>query len=93
MLTLEPINIIINNRQEILTFIKEQFPFRTKDYNKCHRDLSYIINAIISDLLFDVSSYTIDVGNKFWYEVLDNKNNTSRIVYPEIRRESEIFRI
>jgi len=53
---------------DAIKFIKDNFPNRTKFYNKCQRDLSYILEALEKDIKNNTNIFTIRVGNQFWYD-------------------------
>lgn len=64
------IAILVNEKFKIIDncveYIRKEFPYRTTEYDKCFRDLNYIINAFVHDLNDDSTSNTIYIGNKFW---------------------------
>jgi len=47
-------------------WMKEKYPFRTTAYEKCTRDISYILKAYYQDLINNSSSKTVYTANKFW---------------------------
>lgn len=50
-----------------IAFQKENYPERTSDYDKCKRDLSYIIDAVTKDIKHNSTIFVSRVGNYFWY--------------------------
>lgn len=50
----------------LVNWIKENYPNRTSEYDKCNRDLGMIIDAIAYDLENNTSSETSYIANKFW---------------------------
>lgn len=51
---------------EAISWQKIKYPRRTKDYNKCIRDMEFVINAYIKDLTNNTSNNIVEVGNKYW---------------------------
>jgi hypothetical protein len=56
-------NSIISNSIE---WMKSHHPNRTTEYDKCHRDLNYILDSFINDLSEDTTRHTINIGSRFW---------------------------
>lgn len=56
-------NEIVN---EAILWLKANYPKRTSSYNKCVRDIGYVIDAYIVDLTNNTSKNIIGIGNKFW---------------------------
>ena len=50
-----------------ITFLKDKYPERTSDYDKCKRDLRYIIDAVEKDIKHNSTIFVSRVGNYFWY--------------------------
>jgi nitroreductase len=105
---LEKINDLLNKKETIINecvhLIEARFSSRTKE--KCHRDLTYITNAIISDLLFDTSIYTMNTANKFWYDgerqiksyktefiVYELLKNKIKSIYGNNQRVNDLFNL
>jgi nitroreductase len=66
------INLLKANRKFIITetinWTKLTYPERTVEYNKCHRDMSFIIDALIDDIKTDSNGNITALGNCFWKE-------------------------
>ena len=60
---LENKNVIIENA---IAWMKEKYPSRTNNYNKCIRDLNFMLNAYISDLRDNTDINTKFIGQTFW---------------------------
>lgn len=52
--------------KDLVEWIKTEYPNRTSQYEKCSRDLSYIITAIVNDIEFNSGIQTQNIANKFW---------------------------
>lgn len=55
-----------NISNKAVEWMKEKYPFRTRAYEKCTRDISYILDAYYQDLTNNASSKTVYIANKFW---------------------------
>ena len=55
-----------NVTEACISYMKTHHATRTMLYDKCRRDIKYIIDAFIHDLSNNTTSNTIYVGNKFW---------------------------
>jgi hypothetical protein len=64
------ISVLVTEKNKIIeacvSYMKEHYPNRTTEYDKCHRDLLYIIDAFIRDLSDGTTNNSIYIGNKFW---------------------------
>ena len=64
------INLLIQQRSSIIEscvkYQKRKYSSRTRDYDKCRRDLNYILEAMLFDVENDTTHNTIYIGNKFW---------------------------
>lgn len=49
-------------------WMKENYPDRTNEYEKCYRDLEYICNAIEKDCINDTTDHITRIGNMFWQD-------------------------
>lgn len=50
-----------------ITFLKDNYSDRTQRYDKCERDLRYIIDAVEKDIKNNSTIFVSRVGNYFWY--------------------------
>ena len=62
LLVSEKANII----EACISYMKVNYATRTNDYDKCRRDLTYIMEAFIHDLSNNTISNTIYIANRFW---------------------------
>ena len=70
---------LITQRNTIITeailWQKLKYPRRTRDYNKCIRDMEYVIDAYIKDLTDNTSNNIVEIGNKYWTNGIRQINN------------------
>jgi len=52
--------------EDLVNWIKIEHPSRTSQYDKCHRDLEMIFDAILHDIENDTNTETQYIANKFW---------------------------
>jgi nitroreductase len=52
--------------EDLVNWIKIEHPSRTSQYDKCHRDLEMIFDAIQYDIENDTDTETQYIANKFW---------------------------
>jgi len=68
------INLLTANRKFIITetinWMKLTYPERTVEHNKCYRDMSFIIDALIDDIKTDSNGNITALGNCFWRNIL-----------------------
>ena len=66
----ESTSLINENRQGIIKhsiqMIKDNFPNRTNDYEKCIRDIQFVIDSYIDDLINKKTSSITDTASKYW---------------------------
>jgi nitroreductase len=49
-------------------YMQTEYPNRTKNYDKCKRDLGYILDAIVKDVEHNTDTFTRRIANRFWYD-------------------------
>lgn len=63
-------NDTVINKEKILkqltSWVKDTHPERTTEFDKCYRDLNYILDAILNDINFNSAIQTQNIANKFW---------------------------
>jgi hypothetical protein len=61
---------LITQKNKIITDVidwqKTNYPKRTTEYEKCRRDIAYVIDAYVNDLTKNTTTHTIGIANKFW---------------------------
>lgn len=64
------ISYIITNKNKIaedgVLWMNEQYPSRTLTPEKCRRDITYLLNAYVTDISSNSSAQTINIANNFW---------------------------
>jgi len=62
--------LILKNKDKIIenavNWMKENHPNRTSNYNKCKRDLNFVLDAYISDLENNTDYNVRFIGESFW---------------------------
>jgi len=48
--------------------LKDHYSSRTNNYDKCKRDIDYILDALIKDIKNNTQEFTKRVANRFWYD-------------------------
>jgi nitroreductase len=80
------INLLTANRKFIITetinWAKLTYPGRTVEYNKCYRDMSFIIDALIDDIKTDSNGNITALGNCFWKK----HPNKLQIINPAVEK-------
>lgn len=56
----------INFIDKAMLWQKLNYPTRTNDYNKCVRDLNFVVDAYIDDLTNETINNISYIGSKFW---------------------------
>lgn len=60
------------NKEKLISscieYQKTNHPRRTSRYDKCERDLGYIIEALENDIKNNTTIFTHRIGNYFWYD-------------------------
>lgn len=56
-----------NLSNKVANYVKENFPFRTTEYDKCTRDISYIIQALADCIEQDHTNPIDDIAGKFFH--------------------------
>ena len=63
-------DILVDNRQflieEGIAYISEFYPLLTYNETKCRRDIGYIIDAVIYDILYGGNSQTADAADEYY---------------------------
>lgn len=64
------IDMLNENKEKIISalvgYIREKFPYRTTEYEKCKRDLEFIYDAFVFDLQTGSDWYVKNIGSFFW---------------------------
>lgn len=67
---LDIVTYIIKNKNKIaedaVLWMKERYPTRTMTPEKCTRDVKYLLDAYVTDLINNTSIQTINIANNFW---------------------------
>ena len=63
--------------EEAIKWQKENYPERTSSYDKCKRDIIYVLKAYVCDLELDIVNNTEEISSKYWFsgkrQILDYK--------------------
>jgi len=83
--------LILTNREKIienvLVWQKENYPLRTDSYDKCERDLEFVIRAYYNDILSDTVRNIQNVSAMYWF------NNRRQIVETETEFATHEFMV
>jgi hypothetical protein len=91
--TLKAKNILLENTQfyieEGIAYISEYFPSLTYSESACRKDLRFIIDAVIYDLVYGGNSQTIDAANEYYsggnLQIPSSQKDATIEVYERIR--------
>jgi len=50
-----------------IAYMKAEYTSRTREFDKCERDLEYILEAISKDIENNTTIFTKRIANRFWY--------------------------
>ena len=63
-------NSLIVNRQKIqsrtISWLSDNFPYLEYNDSKCYRDVGYLVDAIVHDILFDGNFASTTAANSYW---------------------------
>lgn len=64
------LKVFIENKGKIsstaVDMMKQKYPERTKELEKCTRDIGYILDAFVHDIANNTNTNTVYIANKFW---------------------------